>query len=233
MHGAFDDYRARIGKQVTDIDCFIGLILERLSRGGVEVVKRAQERNERYDALVEHVARTVRRSRIFQNPKRTADSEAVVIKSIIDFEKSKNKDEHWTYASGGLRQTMNDFLLVREYLDIYDGDHLRRLCDNWGLHFLSLDEREELKGVEDEKLRTNSMYERVKPRLRPLWLFFVALCYSLQDEDHTLSATDTFWLGLVDEVIGGSPDLFPFRLLIEDMPDPDAEAAPGKVSTDS
>jgi ATP-dependent protease ClpP protease subunit len=221
MHSDLNAYRTRVGKQeLTDVESFIGLLSERLSRGGLAIVKRAKERNERYEALVAHVARTARRSRTFQNPKRTADSEAVVIKSIIDFEKSKNKKDNWTYANGGLRQTTNDFLLVREYLNIYDGDHLKRLCDNWGVYFLSNADREELDGIQDENLRAERLHEKVKPLLRPLWLFFVALCYALQEEDNELSATDAFWLGLIDEVIGGPSDLFPFRLLIENVPDP-------------
>ncbi len=220
MHGEFEGYRTRIGKQRSDIDCFIGLLSERLSTGGLKVVGWAVDRNERYEALVAHVASATRRSRIFQNPKRVADSEAVVIKSIIDFEKSHNKDPDWTYTDGGLTQTTNDFLLVREYLNIYDGDHLRRLCENWGLHFLSQADRDELNDIEDEQQRTEKMYEKVKPLLRPLWLFFVALCYALQDEDHELSASDAFWLGLIDEVVGGPPDLFPFRLIAEDVPEP-------------
>jgi hypothetical protein len=45
------------------------------------------------------------------------------------------------------------------------------------------------------------------------------LCHCLQDEDHELSATDACWLGLIDEVIGGPPELYPFRLLMENVPD--------------
>jgi ATP-dependent protease ClpP protease subunit len=169
MHSDLNTYRTRVGKpDLTDVESFIGLLSERLSRGGLAIVKRAQERNGRYEALVAHVARTTRRSRTFQNPRRTADSEAVVIKSIIDFEKSKNKKDNWTYANGGLRQTTNDFLLVREYLDIYDGDHLKRLCDNWGIYLLSTTDRQELDGIEDKHLRAERLHEKVKPLLRPL-----------------------------------------------------------------
>jgi len=88
------------------------------------------------------------------------------------------------------------------------------------MYFLSQNNRDELEGIASEEQREERMYEQVKPLLRPLWLFFVALCYALQDEDNELSATDAFWLGLIDEVIGGDSDLFPFRLLIEDTPGP-------------
>ncbi len=220
MRSQFDTYRTRVSKQHSDLECFIGLILERLSTGGAEVVAQARERNERYEALVDHALRAVSRNRALKKPgKRTADTEAVILKSIIDFEKSKNKGKHWTYARIGLRQATNDFLLVREYLNNYDGDPLTRLCDNWGIHFLTRAELDELTAIPDEEERRVKMYEKVKPIVRPLWLFLVALCHCLQDEDHELSASDAAWLGLIDEVIGGPSDLCPFRLLIENVPD--------------
>ena len=224
MRGYFEEYRTRTSKPHSDLACFTGLISEKLSGGGMEVMARAQERTGRYEALVDHVMRTVARSRIFKNPKRTADTEAVIIKSIIDFEKSKNKDANWTYARKGLRQATNDFLLVREYLNNYDGDPLTRLCDNWGVHFLARAEVEELDAIEDEEERTAEMYKRVKPLVRPLWLFLVALCHCLQDEDCELTAADACWLGLIDEVIGGPSDLCPFRFFVENVPDPEPEA---------
>jgi hypothetical protein len=227
MHREFDGYRTRINKpDLQDVGCYVALVSERLSQGGLKVVKRGIERNQLYEALVGHVSRSIQRSKLFQNPKRAADSECVIIKSIIDFEKSKNKGDDWTFADDGLKQATNDFLLIREYLNIYDGDHLKRLCDNWGSFFLSEADRVELESITEQDQRKERMYEKVKPLLRPLWLFFVALCYSLQDEDHELTATDAFWLGLIDEVIGGSPDLFPFRLLVENIPDPEPTTMP-------
>lgn len=221
MHTDFAAYRTRTGKTHTDLECFVGLLTERLSESGMRVVHRALERNARYEALVHHVGRAAKNSRTFQNAKRAADTESVIIKSIIDFEKANNKDTTWTYRNHGLRQATHDFLLVMEYFNIYEADQLKRLCDNWGVYFLSQNDRDELEAIQDLKQRTDKLHEKVKPLLRPLWLYFVALCYALQDEDHELSATDAFWLGLIDEVIGGPSDLYPFRLIVENVPGPD------------
>jgi len=52
LHGQFDAFRARVGKpQESDIACFVGLISERMSRGGLAVVNRALERNDRYERV--------------------------------------------------------------------------------------------------------------------------------------------------------------------------------------
>jgi ATP-dependent protease ClpP protease subunit len=222
----FDDYRLRTGKGHTDVECFVGLLSERLSGSAVKVVNRAVQRNKRYEALIDRVGRAAQRRARFKNPKRTAETEAVVIKSIIDFEMFRNKQADWTFSDRGLRQVNDDFLLVREYLNIYDGDHLTRLCDNWGNFFLDKVQSDELSAIKDDSERRQKKHELAKPLLRPLWLFFVALCYALQEEENELTALDAFWLGLIDEVIGGPPGLFPFRLIIEDVPDPPATTPP-------
>lgn len=215
----FDAFRKRVGKDSSDVTCFVGLLSERLSPSAVKVVFRALERNKRYESLIDRVARTAQRRARFRNPKRTAETEAVVIKSIIDFEMSRNKQADWTFSDRGLRQVNDDFLLVREYLNIYDGDHLTRLCDNWGNFFLDKAQTDAVASIENEEERRQKINELAKPLIRPLWLFFVALCYALQEEENELTAVDAFWLGLIDEVIGGPPDLFPFRLLAENVPD--------------
>jgi hypothetical protein len=38
--------------------------------------------------------------------------------------------------------------------------------------------------------------------LGPLQAFFVAVCHALQEGENELTATDAYWLGLVDEVVG-------------------------------
>jgi ATP-dependent protease ClpP protease subunit len=214
----FDGYRERAGKDRTDVDCFVGLISERISRSAAKVVNRAVERNKRYEALIDRVAKAAQRRARFTNPKRAAEAEAVIIKSIVDFELSRNKEADWTFSGRGLRQVNDDFLLVREYLNIYDGDHLTRLCDNWGIFFLDEAQSNAVAAIQDEEQKRQRIHELAKPILRPMWLFFVALCYALQEEENELTARDAYWLGLIDEVVGAR-DLFSFRLLIEDVPD--------------
>ncbi len=135
----FVEYRNRIGKpDIEDLDTFIGMIAEQLSGSALKVLARAKDRYQRYRALVGRVARVAGRSKRFQNPKRRADSEAAIIKGIIEFELSQNRASDWTFTDGGLGQLNADFLLVNEYLNIYDSADLKRLCDRFGVFFLEM-----------------------------------------------------------------------------------------------
>lgn len=220
MRANFHEYRNQNGLEQTDIQCFIGLISSRISREALQVVERAIHRNQRYEALVKHVSKSLSRRNKSTGKKKQAETEAVVIKSIIDFELSQDNHAAWSFTNGGLNQTVNDFLLVNEYFDMYDAEHLKRLCDNWGAFFLDKHNSKELEDILDDTQRQEKRYQFVKPVLRPLWLFFVALCYELQNEENVLKAEDAFWLGLIDEVIGASEELFPFRRIMEDKPNP-------------
>jgi hypothetical protein len=61
---------------------------------------------------------------------------------------------------------------------------------------------EAIRAIKDEKSRTDRLVEVVSPILQPISAFFVALCHTLQEGENELTATDAYWLGIVDEVIG-------------------------------
>ena len=69
-------------------------------------------------------------------------------------------------------------------------------------------------GLTDEVERLKKLLEINKPILQPMLSFFIALCHALQEGENELTATDAYWLGLVDEVIGDD-DLWNLRLLYE------------------
>jgi ATP-dependent protease ClpP protease subunit len=228
------DYRQKIGKlDLEELPSFLGVISPRLSSNAKKVVKRAEERNKRYTELIDRVSRIARRSKRFTNPKRMAEVESAIIKGIVDFELSRNKRDKWSFARGGLSQLNADFLLVNEYISIYDSAHLKTLCEGFGQGFLTAEHKAELETMAEPD-RTTRRDEILKPMLRPLWLFFVALCYELQEGENDLTAVDVFLLGLIDEIIGGPADLHPVRLVLEYEEDPsvndDQEASALPVS---
>jgi len=55
--------------------------------------------------------------------------------------------------------------------------------------------------------------------------FFFGLCHALQEDKNELTATDAYWLGLVDEVMGEG-GLATIRWFEEWQPDPEPASAP-------
>jgi len=215
----FAEHRQKSGKPtLPDLFCFIEIIREHLSTEASRVVGRALERNMRYMALIKHVAKRVTRVKKFKTAKREAENEAEIIKAIIEYELKGNKDQAWKFSTGGLSQLNIDFLLVREYLNIFDSSHFRRLCNIFGAFLLTDQDHEELAKIKDDAERKKATDAKIDPALRPVWLFFIALCYALQEGENELSASDAYWLGLIDEVVG-KRDLMPERLTLEATPD--------------
>ncbi|HLG95586.1 MAG TPA: ATP-dependent Clp protease proteolytic subunit [Bryobacteraceae bacterium] len=200
----FQDFRDRSGNQtLTDLECFEGVLGEKLSDRASRALRQARKRFNHYQYLVERVLSRSAKYKKFQNPKRPADFEEVVLREVIGAVAARNQESGWTFQmDGGLLQLNDDFLLLLEYLSCYDGDDLRRACSRWASFFLTKEQQNELKALEDSIAQERKL-EMLKKPIRPLWLFFVALCHCLQEgEDNDLTATDAAWLGLIDEVIG-------------------------------
>jgi hypothetical protein len=154
------------------------------------------------------------------SPERRAIVEARTIKAIVDFELANNKDDAtWTFKDGGLTRVVEDFFLVSEYVEGEQSDRFRQWCLSLGRLSLTTEEGAELDQVADEKTRNEKLIEKVQPPLKPLVMFFVALCHALQEDDDELSATDGYWLGLVDEVMGES-SLLTLRMFAEYQDEP-------------
>ena len=83
----------------------------------------------------------------------------------------------------------------------------------------------EIESTSDEEMKAEQFTEKAGPVLQPIWSYFVALCHTLQrGENDYLTASDAYWMGLIDEVIGDE-DLKPIRHIYEDEPDPPSEQA--------
>ncbi len=68
---------------------------------------------------------------------------------------------------------------------------------------------------EDERIKQIESW--VTARCFSLWFLFVFFCRQLQTGDFPMTATEAYWLGLIDEVIG--LDLPSPRILVENAPD--------------
>jgi ATP-dependent protease ClpP protease subunit len=215
----FDEIRSELKKRkLTDTECFLAVISEGLSDRARKLFETARERHGRYEALLK-IAKSGKNTK----HKRPAKLEAARIKAIVDFEAGNNKgDKNWSFQGGGLARVTDDFFLLNEHLTNAQGDRLNRLCAQWGRFSLAKEDQEEIDRLPEEQ-KTGRLIQKVRPKLEPLWAFFVALCHALQEGENELTATDAYWLGLIDEVIGES-DLPSLRVFVEFTPDPPESA---------
>lgn len=209
-------------KNLSDFDCFLGLLSDKLSSKAKLVLKKAQERYARYAPLLNKL---ITRANKQEGPELPAAIEADRIRAIIDFELAQNKSNvSWTFKEGGgLSKLVEDFYLIAEYIETQQSQRLKHWCLGLGRMSLSKEDKEELDKIPDEETRNAKLIEKVQPPTQPVLTFFIALCHALQEEDNELTATDAYWFGLVDEVWGNS-DLFNGRLFEEFVPDAPTDA---------
>ena len=224
----FDEFRkVKSAPSMSDLDCFVEIISNKLSADARKVWTKAKERYGRYQALIDSVLKRTKKNFATQT---IAEIEADNLKSIIAFELKKNKkNPQWSFRNEGLGRMADDFFLLNEYVTTYSHERLQRWCASFGKWTLPTKEAEEIDAIADEKERSEKLIAKVRPILQPIWSFFVALCHALQEGENELTAVDAYWLGLVDEVIG-EIDLWTIRDLDEVKPDPPvpAEAKPNE-----
>lgn len=226
----FASVKERMGDPtLSDYDCFIQVIQEKLSSAAKIIFSKAIKRAERYKALISSVAS----SSGFSDAVTPTQIQAAIIKAIVDYEVSPaNSAETQDFRFGGMRQLAEDFYLLNEYLTGNNNPKLDDWCKTFGRLFLSPEQQTEIDGITDEDERQKKLVEINKPTLQPMLSYFIALCHALQEGENELTATDAYWLGLVDEVVGNS-DLWNFRLLYEYQDDVKEDAnTNGEENTD-
>jgi hypothetical protein len=196
----------------SDLDCFIGLLEERVSESARQVLRLSRRRYERYEDLVSFYKRGIPKKNTMS---RIAEAEALALKRMILYELKRNPRPDWRLGDGGLIQITNDFLLLSEYISTYESPPFRHQCERWREFFLSPTEKRRIARL-PAKQRSGAIIAAMRPIIQPVWLYFVALCHVLQERDNVLSAADAYWLGLIDEVIG--LDELNFRLIMESAP---------------
>lgn len=223
----FADIRsANATRPMSDFECFLEIIMGHLSKSGKAVCEAARDRYNRYESLLAEITKA-RKSKT----RRQASVEAKQIKAIIDFELEANKDDpNWNFRFGGLAKVTEDFHILTEYLEGKQDDRLKEWCSTFGRFAISPQEKAAIEATADEQIRSEKIIALVQPIIEPVWSFFVALCHALQEGENPLTATDAYWLGLIDEV-WGDPEMRALRLIMEYRDDPPEETqelpAPG------
>jgi len=225
LRGEFDDIRTKLAAPwMTDLDCFFEAVASKLSKNAKKAWDKAKDRYGRYQSLLDSV---IAKSKPGTGPQRLAQMEAKQIKAIVDFEvRTNTKDPSWSFKEGGMGRLADDFFLLNEYLESYTSDRLKTWCTTLGRWAIPKPDADEIDAIADEKARAEKLVEKVRPILQPVWSFFVALCHALQEGENDLTATDAYWFGLVDEVIGES--FWSLRYIEEYKPDPPAKTETNK-----
>ena len=231
--GDFPEIRSQTARPtMSDLECFVTYIDGRLSSDAKKVWAKARDRHQRYRNLYDTILSKVRSDDVGEMTR--AQLEADSIKAIVDFElKAHENDPSWTFTRGGIESLADDFFLLNEYLSTAGHERLRKWSKSFGKYIIAESDRTELDGIADETQRAEALAEKVKPILEPLWSFFVALCHALQSGENELTASDAYWLGLVDEVVGAPlPSLRWFQEFAPDPPSAAEEPAPSVPSPD-
>jgi ATP-dependent protease ClpP protease subunit len=222
--GEVNQYRkSHKAHQSSDVDCFVKVVSPKLSPGARQVFRKAHERYAKYEPLLTKFTS----QRDSRKRKRVAIEEARRIKAIVDFETHSNKtNPAWTFKNGGMARLVEDFFLVAEYLESQQSDRLREWCKTFASVHLQHEEYSRITEIKDEETRNQAIVSKLQPLVGPLWSFFVALCHALQEDENELNATDAYWLGLVDEVLGTAmPTMRWFGEWRDDAPTPQPEPA--------
>ena len=206
LRNEFDGYRTANPQAVDEKDCFLGLIMPRLSPLGAAVVKKAEVRVKRYASLSRSVLSSSGvKKQLAKFPGgigEYSELEAEMLKAIIRFElKGNSKKGEWTFSGRGLAQVTDDFLLLNEYIGHHQNDWIEEFCERWKDFVLAPGEKDDIEKLPSGQ-RKAARVAKLRPRLLPFWLFLGAICRVLHEAESPLTATDAFWLGLIDEVIG-------------------------------
>ena len=210
---------------LSDYECFVHVIQEKLSPDARKIFEKAVTRAERYKALITSVT---------TNPglaeaETPLQIQAAIIKAIVDFELSiQSSSDAQGFQFAGMRRLADDFYLLNEYQIGSNNQKLDEWCKTLGRLFITPEQKAEIDGIADEDERLNRLAEINRPILQPMLSFFIALCHALQEGENELTAADAYWLGLVDEVVGDD-ELGNLRLVYEfeddelEVEEPDGE----------
>jgi ATP-dependent protease ClpP protease subunit len=192
-------------ESLTNPASFFGMLKERLSQDEQGLIDKAIERQKKITKLVG-----------FIDQSEGVQGQVKLLKQIIDFEVGESPGASQLTASK-LEAIQDDFIQLD---DFYNGRYRRNLeeivlQEHAEELFLDENENEELKKIHGDEQRRAYLIEKVSPKLHPLYYLVVSLCRCLQQGEHSLTPTDAYWLGLVDEVLGS--DLQCLRAIAEDI----------------
>jgi ATP-dependent protease ClpP protease subunit len=115
------------------------------------------------------------------------------------------------------------YLLLCDFVEWHHREMITKLKNRWVADFFDDPSQDPAFsklgriGFASEKDRWKSVFQYMDTMCLSIWFLFVFFCRQLQTGDFPMAATEAYWLGLIDEVIG--LDLESPRILVENAPD--------------
>ena len=210
----FSKIREAEGETLTELDCFVRLISNRVGERAAEIVNGAYLKTT--TALTLHT--TVLPKAQFADCSTALEQDVAVFKAVVEHEIATINEKGWRLDEKGCSQIMSDYLLLRDYAIGKHQSSLEWVARQVGISFLNSAEFAEFirRNEQSQKDALEWRINTVIPRVRPFWYFTVRLCQQLQEGENRLSPRDAYWLGVVDEVYG--TPLQGFRAVMEAEP---------------
>jgi len=198
----------------SDLGCFAVSLLRRLSSDFQDLPGRAFLQHER---LAEMASTILKQTAGIPENEPWVKTEAEMLKQLLEFELATKDVGKWNLSEGGIDELALDFKSLADFLFGPHRAALEEHLDSFGILFLKPDEIEtyqQFGNKPDEAKRW--LRERAERIVDSMWYFVVSLCRLLQAGEYGLTATDAYWLGIVDEVIG---ERLPTLRLIAENPE--------------
>ena len=184
----------------------LGTIRKKVATEHEKLIQAAFEQMDRTKKLFDYIESKIQLD-VLTDP---IVNDSAILKHLVDFEASvlQERKAKGEQVAGFTKETVSliqdDFLRLREFLGGSYNKQALELCYLRGHYFLKKEELEEYGKIQRSSIeeRHKFLEEKAAPQVFPLWYLVVSLCRLLQQGEHTFTAHDAWWFGLVDEVLG-------------------------------
>jgi ATP-dependent protease ClpP protease subunit len=182
------------------VKLFVAEISGRLGQAAEELLKRTCNKVEGASSLSEKVLPTIKFSKT-HNPKR---DDPKVLRALLQDEIKNAKGKAWELDEAGMGQLIRDYFLLRSFHEAQADPIFYQVIGHYGPDFFSPKEARQfgkLKAQDNDKAM--QFLTRIShPYLAHFWYFTATLSDNLFTGENQISATDAYWMGLIDEVMG-------------------------------
>jgi len=186
---------------------FVSLLarkLRELDPSYARIVEEARAMQLETNALVLGVSAKVSADQSDTPDTTPAETQARLVKALLDYELARPaRPSHWSLLNGGFEELRQHFLQLADFLVGEHNQHRERLVRDYGTFMLSKDELTEYRTLSSNtEAATKWLDEKAGPRMAEFWYFVLCLCRRLQRGENPFDAIASYWLGMVDEVLG-------------------------------